>query len=107
MLIPRNFTPCASLLREEFTRRSTRSLIAVVRDLLRQTTLAVERPTKKRFGGSDVSASAEPVDGFSGLVDDAVEIRPTTLDLDVVSSTRQELTNWRARRFHRFSNSGM
>jgi hypothetical protein len=44
---------------EEFTRCSMRSLIAVERDLLRQSHLALERLTEKRFGGGDISLGTE------------------------------------------------
>ena len=71
------------MLFEEFTRCSMRCLIAVERDLPRQSILALERPTEKRFGGCDISLGAEKkIDGLSSFVDGAVEISPATLDLD-------------------------
>jgi hypothetical protein len=72
------------MLFEEFTRRSMRSLIAVERDLPRQSTLALERPPEKRFGGCNIPLGAEQeIDRLSFFVDSAVEISPATLDLDV------------------------
>ena len=72
------------MLPEDFPRRPMRSLIAVERDLLRQSTLGLERPTEERFGGRNISLGAEEeIDGLSGPVDGAVEISPATLDLDV------------------------
>ncbi len=70
------------MLRKEFTRGSVRSLIAIERDLLRQSTLGLERPTEERFGSRNISLGAEQeIDGLSGPVDGAVEISPATLDL--------------------------
>ena len=44
---------------EDFPRRPMRSLIAVERDLVRQSTLALERPPEKRFGCRDIPLGAE------------------------------------------------
>src|SRR5271166_5447124 len=72
------------MLFKEFTRGPMRSLIAVQRDLPRQPTLALERPTEKRFCRRDISFGAEQkIDSLSLLVDGAIEISPATLDLDV------------------------
>jgi hypothetical protein len=58
------------MLFEEFTRRSMRSLIAVARDLPRQSTLALERPPEKRFGGCNIPLGAEQeIDCLSFFVD--------------------------------------
>ena len=79
-----NLGPRVTLLFEEFTRRPMRSLISIERDFVRQATLARERPPEKRFGGGDISFGAkQEIHSFSRLVDGAVEIDPTPLDLDV------------------------
>jgi hypothetical protein len=65
----------ALMLFEDFTRRSMRSLITVERDLLRQSTSALERPPEKRFSGSDISlGTKQEIDRLSSLVDSAVKI---------------------------------
>ena len=72
------------MLFEEFTRRSMRSLIAVERDGTRQPTLALERPTEKRFGSRDIPLGAEQeIDSLSLLVDRAIEVSPVAFDLHV------------------------
>jgi len=69
---------------ENVASSSMRGLITVERDLLRQLSLVLECPTKKRFGGSDISPGAkEEIHGLSCLVYGAVEICPATLDFDV------------------------
>ena len=72
------------MLVEEFTGRSMRSLIAVERDLLRQSALALERPAEKRFGCRDVSLGAEQeIHSLSLFVDSAVKISPLAFNLHV------------------------
>jgi hypothetical protein len=103
-----NFCPrAAAPLFEDFSRRSMRSLISVERDFVRQTASARERTTAKLLGGSHVAVGAqEEIDCLPGLVHGSAEIGPATLDLDEVLSTRHDLPSGRAKRLHRFSNSG-
>jgi hypothetical protein len=69
---------------ESLLGRATRSLIAVERDLMRQSALASESAPEERLGGGDVSFGAQQeIDGLSLFVDGAVEIGPASLDLDV------------------------
>ena len=48
-----------TMLLEDFTRRTMRSLISVERDFIRQTPVACERPTEKRFRGGYISLRAQ------------------------------------------------
>jgi hypothetical protein len=60
----------ATVLCEDFTRRTMRSLISVERDFMGQAPAACERPTEKRFGGGHISLGAqEEIDGLPGLVE--------------------------------------
>jgi site-specific DNA recombinase len=69
---------------EDFPRRPMRSLIAVEHDGTRQPTLALERPTEKRFGSRDITLGAEQeIDSLSLLVDRAIEVSPAAFDLYV------------------------
>jgi hypothetical protein len=71
----------AALLKN-FTSSPTRSLIALERDLARRSTLVLERPTKKRLGGGDISLGAkEEIHGLSGVVHGTAEICRTPLDM--------------------------
>ena len=82
------------MLAEKLPRRPMRGLVAVKRDGARQSTLALERPTEKRFGRRDIPLCAEKeIDGFSLLVDSAVEIKSS----DPLSSRRSR----RPARIHR------
>ncbi|VTZ52005.1 hypothetical protein MPC4_60094 [Methylocella tundrae] len=78
-----NFGPRALMLFEPFTRRSMRSLIAVERDLLRQSTLALERPTENGLAAATSRLAEQEIDGHSSPVDGAIEVGPATFDLDV------------------------
>jgi hypothetical protein len=69
----------ATMLCEDFTRPTMRSLISVEREFMGQAPMARERPTEKRLGGGHISLGAqEEIDGLPGLVDSAVKIRPAT-----------------------------
>jgi hypothetical protein len=76
---------------ENFMSSPRRSLIVLERDLARRSTLVLERPTKKRLGGTDMSLGAkEEIHGLAGLVHGTAEICPTPPDLPEVSSTRHD-----------------
>ena len=95
------------MLAENLTGRAMRGLIAIERDLMRQSPLAPESPSEEHLGRGDVSLGAKQnIDGLSLFVDGTIEIGPATLDFDVVSSTRQDWLTGRAKRFQRFANSG-
>ena len=67
---------------ESLLGRAMRSLIAVERDLMRQSALASESAPEERLGGGDVSFGAQQeIDGLSLFVDGAVEIGPAASDL--------------------------
>src|ERR1700735_3582234 len=64
--------------------RPMRRLIAIERNLMRQSTLAHEGPPEEGLGRRDVPfGTQQEVDGLSLFVDGAVEIGPASLDLDV------------------------
>ena len=74
----------ASMCGEELPGRSVRSLIAIERDGARQPALALKRPPKEGFRGSDIPLGAQQeIDGLSIAVDGAIEVSPATLDLHV------------------------
>ncbi len=61
-----------------------RGLIAVERDLTRQSRMAPESPPEEGLGRDDVPLGAQQeVDGLSLFVDRAVEIGPASFDFDV------------------------
>jgi hypothetical protein len=69
---------------ESLRGRAMRSLIAVERDLMRQSALGAESAPEERLGGGGISLGAQQeIDGLSLLVDGAVEIGPASSDLDV------------------------
>ena len=87
--------------------RPMRGLIAIERDLMRQSTLAHEGPPEEGLGRGDVPFGAQQeIDGLSLFVDGTIEIGPASFDFDVVSSTRQDRPARRPKRLQRFSNSG-
>ena len=58
---------------EKLPRRPMRGLVAVKRDGARQSALALERPTEKRFGRRDIPLCAEKkIDCFSRFADHAI-----------------------------------
>ena len=72
------------MLAENLFGRAMRGLIAIERDLMRQSPLAPERPSEERLGRGDVSLGAKQnIDGLSLFVDGTIEIGPATLDFDV------------------------
>ena len=72
------------MLAENLFGRAMRGLIAIERDLMRQSPLAPERPSEVRLGRGDVSLGAKQnIDGLSLFVDGTIEIGPATLDFDV------------------------
>ena len=61
-----------------------RGLIAIERNLLRQSTLAHERPPEEGLGRGDVPFGAQQeIDGLSLFVDGTIEIGPASFDFDV------------------------
>src|SRR5580693_2062375 len=72
------------MLAENLTGRAMRGLIAIERDLMRQSPLAPESPSEEHLGRGDVSLGAKQnIDGLSLFVDGTIEIGPATLDFDV------------------------
>ena len=72
------------MLAENLTGRAMRGLIAIERDLMRQSPLAPESPSEEHLGRGDVSLGAKQnIDGLSLFVDSTIEIGPATLDFDV------------------------
>ena len=72
------------MLAENLFGRAMRGLIAIERDLMRQSPLAPERPSEECLGRGDVSLGAKQnIDGLSLFVDGTIEIGPATLDFDV------------------------
>src|ERR1700722_17323976 len=64
--------------------RPMRGLIAIERNLLRQSTLAHERPPKEGLRRRDVPFGAQQeIDGLSLFVDGTIEIGPASFDFDV------------------------
>ena len=64
--------------------RAMRSLIAIERNLMRQSTLAPESPPEESLGGGDVPFGAQQeIDGLSLFVDRTVEIGPASFDFHV------------------------
>ena len=64
--------------------RPMRGLIAIERNLLRQSTLAHERPPEEGLGRREVPFGAQQeIDGLSLFVDGTIEIGPASFDFDV------------------------
>ena len=64
--------------------RPMRGLIAIERNLLRQSTLAHERPPEEGLGRRDVPFGAQQeIDSLSLFVDGTIEIGPAPFDFDV------------------------
>ena len=69
---------------EDLFGRAMRGLIAIERDLMRQSGLASERPQEERLGRGDVPFGAkQKIDRLSLFVDRTIEIGPATLDFVV------------------------
>src|SRR5258708_30458081 len=64
--------------------RAMRGLIAIERDLMRQSALGAESSPEERLGGCDVPLGAQQeIDGRSLFVDPPIEIGPSSFDFDV------------------------
>lgn len=89
---------------ETSVNKALKNLISVERDFARQASSAREGTTEKRIGGGDFSLGAQQkISPFFPPCRRRGRDRPAALDLDVglVDAPTQ-----RAKRFHRFSNSG-
>ena len=92
---------------ESLCRPAMRRLIAVERDLVWQSALALERPSEERLGGGDVPLGAQKkIDGIALLVDSAIEIPPAASDFNVGFIDAPGPAHRRTKRFQRLSNSG-
>src|SRR5271163_3350504 len=72
--------------------RAMRGLIAIERDLMRQSALGAESSPEECLGGCDIPLGAQQeIDGLSLFVDGTVEIGPAAFDFDVgfVNAPRQ------------------
>ena len=72
--------------------RAMRGLIAIERDLMRQSALGAESSPEECLGGRDVPVAAQQeIDGLSLFVDGTVEIDPAAFDFDLgfVNAPRQ------------------
>ena len=72
--------------------RAMRGLIAIERDLMRQSALGAESSPEECLGGCDVPLGAQQeIDGLSLFVDGTVEIDPAAFDFDLgfVNAPRQ------------------